>query len=245
MAIGSPFGLKPVRTFNGDDWHSAVQFLPVAGNRSSTAATTGYEGDIGIGSVVGFDTSGYAAPVANAAAGAGTAAVPFGVVVGFGKGLEWITEPTLGNSGSGLVGNLLDPNNLMRKYLAYNETGYVAVVPAANTLFEIAVQTSSTTPTTTFNRPRISDIQIGDRISFAANISAGTVVSGINTTTGFSRIEAATMTTSTYNMNAALVVMGYDTQPDVISNITTSGITAGYAGLLVKFDPTYLGQNGI
>ena len=245
MAIGVAFGLKPVRTFTGDDWHSAILQYPVKGDRSSTAATTGYEGDIGIGTVVGFDTSGYLAPVAAAAATTGKGLVPYGVVVGFGKGLEWLLEPTLAAAGTGLVGNLMDPDNLMRKYLAYNEAGYVAVVPCANTVFEIAVQTSATVPTTTFNRPRIADVQIGDVISFSANISGGSVVSGINTTTGLSACEAATMTTTTYNLDKALVIVGFDTAPDVISNITTSGITAGYAGLLVKFHPTYLGVNGI
>lgn len=87
----------------------------VAADRS--ADTTNNHGDIYVGDPVKISAG--KVLVAN------SGDTILGVVVGVGA------APMFGEAG------MFDPNNLMKQYLSYSETGYVWVIPAEGMLFEI------------------------------------------------------------------------------------------------------------
>lgn len=108
-----PNGFRPVMGQFGN-FHGLIRKYE-AGDRSTD--TTNNHGDIYVGDVVKL-TSGKALP-------ANSNDTVLGVVVGVG------TAGTHGDAG------MFKPASLDEKHLAYNESGYVWVVPAEGNLFEV------------------------------------------------------------------------------------------------------------
>lgn len=117
--VDRPNGFRPVKSLLGAPWTALIRKYEAA-DRSSDS--TNNHGDIYIGTPVTL-SSGKVTP-------ADSGDTILGVAVGVG-----VDGTTFGETG------YFDPNNLGKRYLAYDEDGVVAVVPAEGVLFE--AQTAS------------------------------------------------------------------------------------------------------
>lgn len=111
--VDRSYGFRPAKSLTGAPWVGLVRQYPADAARSATNNA----GDIYIGDVVKI-VSGVVLPAV-------TGDTVLGVVVAVGT-----TNTTFGPNG------YFDPNNLGKRYLAYNETGIVGVVPAELALFD-------------------------------------------------------------------------------------------------------------
>lgn len=114
--VDRPNGFRPVKSLLGTPWTALVREYTAA---DRSADTTGNHGDIYIGDAVALSSGEVIVGNTNASF--------LGVVVGIG---------TTGGTTFGPNG-YFDPSNLTKRYLAYDEDGIVAVVPAEGVLFEI------------------------------------------------------------------------------------------------------------
>ena len=113
-------GFRPAKTMLGHPWTALVRKYPAIAGRSGTNNS----GDIYIGDVVTLDT-GNATPMV-------TSGDPIlGVVVAVGTS----SSDTALNTEN--VAKYYDPDNLAKRYLAFDEAGYVGVVPAPFMLFSV------------------------------------------------------------------------------------------------------------
>src|SRR5687767_9765258 len=121
-----PRGFRPVGSASGGEYTGPVFAVrSLAADRSSD--TTENHGDIYIGDPINIDTSGVVTPansnvaVSGGAVGFGpSAAVQFGAVGS-------VNEPAM----------MFDPRDLTKRYLKYDELGYVYYVPVGGTFFEV------------------------------------------------------------------------------------------------------------
>jgi hypothetical protein len=182
-------GFRPDKSLFDGKWHTLVRKYEAANNRSSTNNS----GDIYIGDVVSL-SSGKAVPLTAVDGDA------LGVVVALGKA----GSDTALNTEN--VARYYDPDNLSKRYLAYNEAGWVGVVPADGSLFSV--------------QSAVADLTQGS----IANISiTGTAAHG-NRTTGNS-----TQTITTGTGSGTCTVVEHVESPD---NDTTA-VNARY---IVKFN---------
>ena len=112
-------GFTPVKTLSGAQWTGLVRrvFSPAA-DRSSD--TTNNHGDIYIGDPIRIHTDGVVTP-------ANSDLLISGVVVGVSK------DATVTHGKAGMW----NPTDLTKKYLAYDEAGYIYYVPVNDVLFEV------------------------------------------------------------------------------------------------------------
>lgn len=167
--VNRPDGFRPVKTLNGTPWTAMMRMYNADAARS---ATNGF-GSIFIGDVVTLEADGNVAP----AASNGTV---LGVVVGVGSDAS-----TFGDAG------YFNPDNLTKRYLAYNEAGVVAVIPANGVLFEAQTTAALTLAT-----------------GAAADFTATAGVAHGSTTTGNSSTELKT------SVNGDVTVVEQVTRPD-------------------------------
>lgn len=120
--VDRPNGFKPAKSLLGSPWNALIRRY-TAGDRS--ADTTNNHGDIYLGDPVKL-VSGLVLP-------ANSGDTILGVVVGIGTDSQDHGEP-----------GAFDADNLEKRYLAYNESGYVFVVPAEGVLFEAQTATGVT-----------------------------------------------------------------------------------------------------
>lgn len=183
--VNRPNGFRPAKSLLGTPWNGLVRYYKAA-NRSADA--TGNHGDIYVGDPVKI-SGGLVLP-------ANSGDTVIGVAVAIGKGGATFDERQTG---------YFDPENLMKRYLAYSEDGVVAVCPAEGVLFE--VQTASDL-----------DLVPGSQadITVTAATAHGSRVTGVST---------AQLTTDS---NHDVEVVENVTTPG-------NDVTAAYARHLVKF----------
>lgn len=115
-------GFRPAKSLIGAPWNALVRLYPATTGRSATNNS----GDIYIGDVVELST-GNAQPMTTSG---GTA---LGVVVAVGTSASDTSLSTFDRDAE----KYYDPDNLSKRYLAYDEAGYVGVVPVEAALFEV------------------------------------------------------------------------------------------------------------
>jgi len=120
--VDRPNGFKPAKSLIGAPWNALVRRY-TAGDRS--ADTTNNHGDIYLGDPVTL-SGGLVLP-------ANSGNTILGVVVGIGTDSQ-----DHGEAGA------FDADNLEKRYLAYNESGYIFVAPAESVLFEAQTATGVT-----------------------------------------------------------------------------------------------------
>ena len=113
-------GFRPVKSQLGAPWTSLVRHYPATTGRNGTNNS----GDIYIGDIVEI-SGGYAQPMTT------LGGAVLGVVVAVGKDNS---ETALNTDNAK---RYYDPDNLSKRYLAYDEAGYVGVVPAEGCLFQV------------------------------------------------------------------------------------------------------------
>ena len=118
-------GFRPSKSLLGAPWTSLVRSYPAA----ATGRTQAEAGNIYIGSVVKLDANGDIVPAV-------TTGAVLGVVVACGTKNSDTALNTDNNH------RYFDPDNLSKRYIKYDEDGYVGVVPAEGCLF--SVQSSET-----------------------------------------------------------------------------------------------------
>lgn len=113
-------GFRPSKSLVGAPWTSLVRSYPAL----DTGRTQTEAGNIYIGSVVNLTSSGDVKPAA-------TTEAVLGVVVAVGTK----NSETALNTDN--VKKYFDPDNLSKRYLKFDEAGYVGVVPADVCLFSV------------------------------------------------------------------------------------------------------------
>jgi len=116
----APNGFRPAKSLVGAPWTALVREYEVEAGRNATNNS----GDIYIGDIVNV-TAGYAVPVTTS----GDAVL--GVVVAVG------TKNSATALNTDNTSRYFDPDNLSKRYLAYNEAGWVGVVPVEAVLFSV------------------------------------------------------------------------------------------------------------
>lgn len=178
-----PRGFRPVKTKSGADYAGRIRAVySLAADRSSDS--TNNHGDIYIGDPIQIDTSGVVT-VANSNVAVSGVAVGFGhaSTVNFGAdGTAYSPAPPF------------DPSNLTKRYLAYNEAGWVYYVPVEDVLFE--VQSASDL-----------DLLVGSLAD--TNIAAATAHG--SRTTGYSNAELTTA--SDNDVKVVEIVLAPDNDP--------------------------------
>lgn len=159
-----PRGFRPVKTKSGGDYTGFIRavYSPAA-DRSGD--TTNNHGDLYIGDPINISTAG-------AVIFADSNVAVSGVAVGFGH------ASTVQFGATGTINDPappFDPSNLTKRYLGYDEAGWVYYVPATDVLFEI--QSASDL-----------DLEVG---SLADTTGAAATAHG-SRTTGFSSVELTT-----------------------------------------------------
>ncbi len=181
-------GFRPVKSLIGAPWTSLVRSYPAVSGRTPSTV-----GDIYIGSVVSL-SGGNVAPAASGGA-------VLGVVVAVGTKNSETALNTDNNH------RYFDPDNLSKRYLAYDEDGYVGVVPAEACLFE--AQAGATT---------LDGAVQGQAADFIANEGSRTTGNSTVTLTG----------TAT---NSDVTIVEHVTTPN--NDVSDAG---GLARFIVKFN---------
>lgn len=178
-----PRGFRPVKTISGADYSGLVRAVySLAADRSSD--TTNNHGDIYINDPIVVDTSGVVT-VANS-----NVAVS-GVAVGFGHA----TGVNFGANGSSTdPAPMFDPSNLTKRYLAYDEAGWVFYVPVKDMLFEVQ-----------------SNIDLDLKVGSLADTTVAAATAHGSRTTGFSSAELTTA--SDNDVKVVEIVLAPDNDP--------------------------------
>jgi hypothetical protein len=178
-----PRGFRPVKTKSGAPYTGHIRAVySLAADRSSDS--TNNHGDIYIGDPIVVDTSGVVAF-------ADSNVAVTGVAIGFGH------ASTVNFGADGTIYSPappFDPSNLTKRYLAYNEAGWVYYVDVQDVLFEI--QSASDL-----------DLEVG---SLADTTGAAATAHG-SRTTGFSDVELTTA--SDNDVKVVEIVLAPDNDP--------------------------------
>lgn len=183
-------GFRPDKSLLGGYWHALVRKYPAVGTRSATNNS----GDIYIGDVVTL-TAGQAEPMT------AVDGIALGVVVAVGKTSSATAQNTFNKDNA----NYFDADNLGKRYLAYNEAGWVGVVPVEDALFSV--------------QSDVADLVQGDIADLAI---VSTTARGSRTTSN----SLQTITTGTGN--GTVMVVEHEERPD-------NDTTAVNARFIVKF----------